>query len=370
MSWPSVELASESHVITKGTTPTSVGFDFAESGIPFVRVQNLAHGTISMKNDTLFVDKATHDALKRSKIFPGDLLISIAGTIGRTAIVPDDAQEMNCNQAVAIIRPKPRIDKKYLRYWLESDEAVRQISKGKVTATISNLSLGQIGALRIPLPPLEEQKRIAAILDQADSLRRLRQRAIDRLNTLGQAIFHEMCGDPKTNPKALPKDALGNLIKVSSGDGLTSENMRNGPYPVYGGNGINGWHDESRVAANTIIIGRVGVYCGAVHITDSDAWVTDNALIVYKKREINTTYLASALKYSDLNQYAGRSAQPLVSGSRIYPVEIPVPPPEEQESFERKVKTIQSELEKHLQAMSRTAGLFSSLQHRAFRGEL
>ena len=56
-------------------------------------------------------------------------------------------------------------------------------------------------SLEIPLPPLDEQKRIAAILDQADELRRLRQRAIDRLNELGQAIFYEMFGDPTTNER-------------------------------------------------------------------------------------------------------------------------------------------------------------------------
>jgi type I restriction enzyme S subunit len=76
------------------------------------------------------------------------------------------------------------------------------------------------------LPPLAEQKRIAAILDQADELRRKRQRSLDRLSTLGQAIFHEMFGTPEVNSQKLPKVALGDLIKVSSGIGLVAADQR------------------------------------------------------------------------------------------------------------------------------------------------
>jgi len=82
------------------------------------------------------------------------------------------------------------------------------MAKGKVTGVISNLSLGQIGSLKIPLPPLEEQRRIAGILDQADALRRLRTRALDKLNTLGQAIFHEMFGDPLADHSKDPEWTL------------------------------------------------------------------------------------------------------------------------------------------------------------------
>jgi type I restriction enzyme, S subunit len=195
MNWPKIKLADASDVITKGTTPTTMGFDFREVGIPFIRVQNLIDGTVSHNTDPLFISAETHKILKRSKIHPNDVLVSIAGTIGRVAIVPANAPEMNCNQAVAIMRPNAAIDRRYLLHWMSSENAMQQIARGKVTGTISNLSLSQIGALEVPLPPLDEQKRIAAILDQADELRRRRQRSIDRLNELGQAIFYEMFGD-------------------------------------------------------------------------------------------------------------------------------------------------------------------------------
>lgn len=220
------------------------------------------------------------------------------------------------------------------------------------------------------VPPVDEQRRIAAILDQADELRRKRQSALNRLNQLGQAIFIEMFGDPALNPKGLAKVELGELIKVSSGIGLTAANQNGGRYPVYGGNGVNGWHDQFTVPAGTVVIGRVGVYCGAVHVTDRDAWVTDNALVVTLKRPLNRTYLATALKLANLNQYAGRSAQPLVSGSRIYPVQVLHPTLEEQDSFEARLLQAQALSVDYESASNHINRLFAALQNRAFSGEL
>jgi type I restriction enzyme S subunit len=124
--------------------------------------------------------------------------------------VPDDAEEMNCNQAVAIVRTSEKIDRRFMLHWLSSADAQSQMSKSKVTGVISNLSLGQIGALQIPLPPLEEQLRIAGILDAADALRRRRREALALLDTLPGAIFAEMFGDRPDLPTAKIDDVIVN----------------------------------------------------------------------------------------------------------------------------------------------------------------
>jgi type I restriction enzyme S subunit len=230
---PQVRLADESEVITKGTTPTTLGFDFEPDGVPFVRAQNLVDGTVSVDVDPLYISDTTHQALKRSQIMPADVLISIAGTIGRAAIAPDAIGPMNCNQAVAIIRPSKRIDRRFLLHWFSGSDARSQIAKGKVTATISNLSLGQIGNLSIPLPPLDEQRRIAAILDKADALRRKRKRAIELLDALTLSIFLEMFGDPVSNPKGIPFNKLGNVASFVGGGtpSKSAEDYWNGTIP-------------------------------------------------------------------------------------------------------------------------------------------
>lgn len=146
-----VELRTMATLITKGTTPTSVGLEFASKGIPFVRAQNLQQGTVRFDSECLFISKGAHDVLRRSIIRPRDLLVSIAGTIGRVSIVPTDAPEMNCNQAVAIVRIADPEAGPWLMAWLNSQDARRQIRAASVTATISNLSLSQIGQLTVPV---------------------------------------------------------------------------------------------------------------------------------------------------------------------------------------------------------------------------
>jgi type I restriction enzyme, S subunit len=182
--------------------------------------------------------------------------------------------------------------------------------------------------LHIPVPPLIEQERIVKLLDEADELRKLRAQADRRTEALIPALFHDMFGDPASNPKGFRKEALEKLIRVKSGDSLPAKDMdAGGKFPVYGGNGISGYHGKFMCEQQVIVIGRVGVYCGAVHLSEPKSWVTDNALYIYElKDDFDVQYLVVALRVANLNQYAGRAAQPLVSGNRIYPVPILVPP--------------------------------------------
>ncbi len=169
---PTVPLRSYTTLITKGTTPTSVGLAFSGSGIPFLRVQNLAGGTIRFSEGDLFIDQAAHTALRRSHIRRGDLLVSIAGTIGRCAIVPPDAADMNCNQAVAIVRLNDPSLGAWLMAWLSTSDAADQIKASSVTGTISNLSLGQLGSLLVPISDASRVAEFNQTLARAGRLRR------------------------------------------------------------------------------------------------------------------------------------------------------------------------------------------------------
>ena len=145
----------------------------------------------------------------------------------------------------------------------------------------------------------------------------------------------------------------------------------NGKYPVYGGNGINGYHNSFMFEEPRIVLGRVGVYCGAVHLTKARAWVTDNALYVHTLiRPVNTSYLVAALKMANLNQYAGRSAQPLISGNRIYPVQILIPPVDLQRRYAAFVESMERQKASQRAHLAELDTLFASLQSRAFRGDL
>jgi len=181
-----------------------------------------------------------------------------------------------------------------------------------------------------------------------------------------------MFGDPTTNPKGLRKRPLGDLIKVKSGQFLPKKSMDiEGVHPVYGGNGINGYHSEFMFDAPVVVIGRVGAYCGVVHHTEPKSWVTDNALYVSDMDdELSPIYLVEALRHANLNQYAGRAGQPLISGSRIYPVEVLLPEPGGQQSFADATVRLQKNGEKATVTRSTLEQLFSVLLHRAFSGDL
>jgi type I restriction enzyme S subunit len=179
-----VEFKELASLITKGTTPTSVGLNFSAHGVPFLRVQNLNQGTVRFGSGDLFIDDDAHFSLRRSKIHPQDLLISIAGTIGRTAIVPIDAPEMNCNQAVAIIRLKDPSAGTFMQAWLATPDARKQITASSVTATIANLSLSQIGALKVPVFGQDAKREFAFRVGQVNKVRADAMAALVRYDAL------------------------------------------------------------------------------------------------------------------------------------------------------------------------------------------
>ncbi|MGF1728475.1 restriction endonuclease subunit S [Photobacterium kasasachensis] len=132
---------------------------------------------------------------------------------------------------------------------------------------------------------------------------------------------------------------LEEIIQISSGKNLTAKKMdTSGKIPVYGGNGITGFHSESNVSNKTIVIGRVGFYCGSVHLTPNSAWVTDNAFITkYSHANIDESFLVWLLKATNLSENDSATAQPVISGKKVYPIVVALPPKKEQERIAVKI---------------------------------
>ena len=140
---------------------------------------------------------------------------------------------------------------------------------------------------------------------------------------------------------------LGNVINIKSGDGLTSNQMcSEGNIPVYGGNGITGYHNKANVYEETIVIGRVGFYCGCVHLTEKTAWVTDNAFVVtYPKQSILREFLILMLTIVNQNKSDNGTAQPVISGKKIYPALIPIPPLHKQHRIIKRLTELMNVIE-------------------------
>ena len=168
---------------------------------------------------------------------------------------------------------------------------------------------------------------------------------------------------------------LGDVLSVSSGTGLTSQQMREGPYPVYGGNGINGRHDEYFVDRPELIIGRVGAKCGVTHITIPKCWVTDNALIVKPLiKSFNKRFFKWLLDTKNLNGLGSSTGQPVISGSKIYPVMIVVPSLHEQSEvvriLEDKIGAADRMTAEIDEELVRSNALRQSILKQAFSGQL
>lgn len=156
---------------------------------------------------------------------------------------------------------------------------------------------------------------------------------------------------------------LGDIISITSGEGLTKINMaESGQYPVYGGNGVTGYHNYYNVEEETIVIGRVGFYCGSVHLTPVDSWITDNAFkTTYPKLSINRDWLIQTLKTLDLGRNDNATAQPVISQTKIYPLLIPVPPLTEQHRIVTKIKFLMFEIDKLEESLQKKEHLMKLL---------
>ena len=168
--WCWIKLGVISSIISKGTTPKGGKSAYVDEGIDFLRVENINDDGTICHDDMMHVTEETHTGfLKRSILEENDILVSIAGTLGKTAIVKNDDLPLNTNQAVAFVRLKDNgeVSREYIRYAIDTPVIQNMLlSKTKVTA-IPNLTLEIISECLIPFPPLAEQQRI---VEQIESL--------------------------------------------------------------------------------------------------------------------------------------------------------------------------------------------------------
>ena len=163
-------LSDLTSLITKGTTPTSVGFNFEEDGIKYIKAENICEDTSINLNDCMHISQDCHNTLKRSQLQNGDLLFSIAGVIGRVGVITKECLPANTNQALAIIRfdTSKEINKEYAKHALLSPFVESQWKMKMRGAAQMNISLKDVGDINIPLPSLANQEQFCQIAEQAD----------------------------------------------------------------------------------------------------------------------------------------------------------------------------------------------------------
>ena len=232
--WDIVSIDEITQLVTKGTTPTSVGHSFTEEGVNFIKVESLTADGQFLPNKLAHVSMDCHNSLRRSQIEAGDILFSIAGALGRTAVVPEEIVPANTNQALSIIRLKPDagVHTPFLAYALSSGMLLDQVEKARGGVAQQNLSLAQVKSFSIPLPPLEEQKQIVAVLDKAfEGLSRARANADANLQN-ARDLFESYRQDVLAlNGNKYVEAPLSSLAKFSQGKqvGLKEQSLEKLP---------------------------------------------------------------------------------------------------------------------------------------------
>jgi type I restriction enzyme S subunit len=355
--------------------------EWKEEGLPIVRIQNLN------KRDAPY-NYFQGEVEDRFRLRGGELLFAWSGTPGTSfgAHIWNGADAVLNQHIFRVDFDKRLIDIDFFRYAINQklDDLIDTAHGG---VGLRHVTKGKFEKTAVSLPPQAEQRRIAAKLDTTlaavDACRQRLDGVEALLKRFRQAVLAAATSGELTrewreerNIDAPEVVTLGDIIKVSSGKFMPAKAMDpSGKIPVYGGNGIAGYHSESNVDAATVVIGRVGYYCGSVHLTPEKAWVTDNALIVkIKHLETNRDFLYYALIGTNLRSNDSSTAQPVISGAKIYPVPFLLPSFDEQCEIVARIEALFSfadQLEAKLtSARQIVERLTPALLAKAFRGEL
>lgn len=350
--------------------------DVSEAGVVSVSAQRplseVQKGFTAFRKGDILIAKIT-PCFENNKIAVADIATEFG--FGST-----EFHVVRCQQS--------RLDSRYVLHLLRSND-VRAEGKRRMTGSAGQQRVPKkfLEELQIPLPPLEEQKRIAAILDQADELRRKRQRALDRLNQLGQAIFIEMFGDPASNPRGFDAKPLGEIIEFIGGSQpakshflyepgpdrirfIQIRDFRTDKYPTYVPKALA----KRPFSEDDVMIGRYGPPVFQIFRGLSGTY--NVALMKAKpRRNLTSDFVFYLLQEPRLHSYVVANSERTAGQSGVnlellekYPAfEPPMPL---LIAFSEQIAALNAQLLAACSAAERVEALFTSLQHRAFRGEL
>ncbi|WP_272659055.1 restriction endonuclease subunit S [Providencia sp. PROV121] len=395
MGWEWHKLAEVVDLVTKGTTPTSVGFKFESSGINFVKIENIKSGKIDPTSFNSFISAEANKALKRSMLYEGDILFSIAGTIGTVALVSSDVLPANTNQALAIIRGyEEYLIDRYLMHVLRSSIS-STLNNKKRGGALQNISLKDIKETAIPIPSLAEQKRIVekldALLTRIDTAIKHLQESV----TLADALYaSELACVFSSGQGKWPLRELNGVAEVARGKSKhrprNDKSLFGGEHPfiqtgdvrnaqkyitnysaTYNEKGLQ----QSKLWPKDTICLTIAANIGDVAILGMDACFPDSVVGI-SSSELETDYLYYFLTtlQQQLDSKANAAAQKNINLKILSEIKIPVPTLDEQKSIVRQINEIDRLAVKAKAEMSEKITMMQQLKasilDSAFKGEL
>ncbi|BEV08750.1 restriction endonuclease subunit S [Methylophilus sp. DW102] len=390
MSWQSVKLG-QIFEIARGGSPRPIDDFITEEpdGLNWISIKDASNSGKYISKTKLKIRK---EGLSKSRlVHPGDFLLTNSMSFGRPYIV----NTTGCihDGWLVLSGDKNKVNQDYFYHLLGSDLLHKKFSSLAAGAVVKNLNINLVKNVEVPLPPLTEQQKIAAILDAADSLRQKDQELVERYTALSQSLFLEMFGDPVTNPMGWSYTQLNNLVS-KLGDGLhgTPEYSDDGEYFFINGNNLNhgaieffpetkkvskaefdkhkkNLNDSTILVSINGSIGKVAFYNGEKIILEKSAcyFNTNEKLInkIYLFRLIESPYF---LKYA-MGGATGSTIKN-VSLKTMRELPVPMPPINMQNQFAERAQLIEAQKQQAQRSLEKSEALFNSLLQRAFTGEL
>lgn len=318
MSWKSSRLSDLCSDIYSGGTPTSSNAAYYGGDIPWLRTQEVTFNRI--RETELAITEAGYENSAAKWVPAKSVIVAMYGnSAGRSAIseIPLTTNQACCN---LVIDPA-RADYRFVFYaLLLRYEELKGLAKG---AAQNNLNASQVKGFEVPIPPrVEEQQRIADMLSTYDDLIENNRRRIALLEQSARLLYrewfvhlrfpgHEHVKVVDGVPEGWARRTVSELATLAGGKQYESDKLTDaGAYPVFGGNGIQGYSQEKTHDDFVIAFGRVGAYCGSVHWSYEGAWINNNAssLVPHEYPELFLHHML----HCDFRNYRKGAAQPFI----------------------------------------------------------
>lgn len=378
------------HKITDGTHKTP---KYTTAGIPFLSVKDIKTGHIDF-NNLKYISKDEHlELIKRCKPEKDDILYTKIGTIGKACIIDTDV-EFSIFVSICLLKLKiEQVFPHYLKWALNSDYVKRQALRRVKGIGVPDLHLVEIKDFKIPLPPLPVQRKIASILEKAESAKEKRK-VVNRLtDEFLKSVFLEMFGDPVRNSKNYRTNKIEELCLIKSGGTPSRKNTDyfKGDIPWITSVALNSIYIDKKhavelisknaveesattiIPSNSILLGsRVGVGKTSINLCQICTSQDILALISKTRKDYIPEYFLFVLKsFSNFLIQNQRGAT--IKGitiNLVKKIEIPLPPIELQQKFADIVQKVEKLKEKQKESEKELDNLFSSLMQKTFSGEI
>lgn len=335
--WSTVRPGDHCSKIGSGLTPRGGETVYQESGVSFIRSQNVYNGQFSTDGLAYLGDEHA-EQLKGVTVKDGDILLNITGdSVARCCRVPEAVLPARVNQHVSIIRLKPEnFDARFVGYFLISPFMQHiMLSLAASGGTRKALTKEMIERFELPRPPRPVQKRIADILSVYDDMIENNRRRMAFLEEAARQLYrewfvrlrfpgHEHTPITSGVPLGWQRTAFEDALLLQRGFDLPSQAREQGDVPIYGSTGISGFHKKAKVLGPGVVTGRSGTL-GEVHYAADDFWPLNTALWVKEFKRVTPLVSLFLMRELDLKQYNGGVSVPTLDRKTVHRVEILVP---------------------------------------------